>query len=176
MKFGTFITKQRGEAIAADVCAAERLGFESAWIAEHLILPVQQKSTYPYSADGRFLAIQNETAVIRQSVTGIVGSSAVCRGTVGQEAVVATDRVIGHGHLFHVRAFFGKEHRLGIANRLGEIEPGDDIVQVGVVLLAGSGVDGNEGAHVQAWQMKLALMEEQAQRAGNRRQLYSSRF
>lgn len=56
MKFGTFITKQRGEAIAADVCAAERLGFESAWIAEHLILPVQQKSTYPYSADGRFLA------------------------------------------------------------------------------------------------------------------------
>jgi probable F420-dependent oxidoreductase len=56
MKFGTFITTQRGEAIAADVCQAERLGFESAWIAEHLILPVTQVSIYPYSADGRFLA------------------------------------------------------------------------------------------------------------------------
>ena len=36
MKFGTFITRQRGEVIAADVRAAEQLGFESAWIAEHL--------------------------------------------------------------------------------------------------------------------------------------------
>ncbi len=55
MKFGTFITKQRGEAIATDVRQAEQLGFESAWIAEHLIMPVKQDSAYPYSADGRFL-------------------------------------------------------------------------------------------------------------------------
>ena len=55
MKFGTFITKQRGEAIAADVRQAEQLGFESAWIAEHLIMPVKQTSAYPYTADGRFL-------------------------------------------------------------------------------------------------------------------------
>ncbi|HEY2525327.1 MAG TPA: TIGR03619 family F420-dependent LLM class oxidoreductase [Candidatus Binataceae bacterium] len=55
MKYGTFITKQRGEAIAADVRAAESLGFESAWIAEHLIMPVNQTSAYPYSPDGRFL-------------------------------------------------------------------------------------------------------------------------
>ncbi len=55
MKFGTFITKQRGEAIAADVRQAEQLGFESAWIAEHLIMPVNQTSAYPYTPDGRFL-------------------------------------------------------------------------------------------------------------------------
>ncbi len=55
MKFGTFITKQRGEAIATDVRQAEQLGFESAWIAEHLIMPVKHDSAYPYSADGRFL-------------------------------------------------------------------------------------------------------------------------
>jgi probable F420-dependent oxidoreductase len=55
MKFGTFITRQRGEAIAADVRQAEQLGFESAWIAEHLIMPVNQTSAYPYTADGRFL-------------------------------------------------------------------------------------------------------------------------
>jgi probable F420-dependent oxidoreductase len=56
MKFGTFISRQRGEAIAADVCQAEQLGFESAWIAEHLIMPVKQASAYPYTADGRFPA------------------------------------------------------------------------------------------------------------------------
>jgi len=55
MKFGTFITRQRGDAIAADVVHAERLGFESAWIAEHLIMPVHQTSAYPYTPDGRFL-------------------------------------------------------------------------------------------------------------------------
>lgn len=54
MKFGTFISKLSGEAIAADVCKAEEFGFESVWIAEHLIMPVHQDSLYPYSADGRF--------------------------------------------------------------------------------------------------------------------------
>lgn len=54
MKFGTFISKLSGEAIAADVRKAEEFGFESVWIAEHLIMPVHQDSTYPYSADGRF--------------------------------------------------------------------------------------------------------------------------
>ena len=56
MKFGTFISRQGGQAIAADVCQAEQLGFESAWIAEHLIMPVAQASAYPYTADGRFPA------------------------------------------------------------------------------------------------------------------------
>ena len=55
MKFGTFITRQSGDAIAAHVRHAEQAGFESAWIAEHLIMPVHQTSMYPYSADGRFL-------------------------------------------------------------------------------------------------------------------------
>lgn len=54
MKFGTFISKLSGEAIAADVRKAEESGFESVWIAEHLIMPVRQNSVYPYSADGRF--------------------------------------------------------------------------------------------------------------------------
>src|SRR5581483_5992762 len=56
MKFGTFITRQRGSAIAADVQKAEQLGFESAWVAEHLIMPARQGSAYPYTADGRFPA------------------------------------------------------------------------------------------------------------------------
>jgi probable F420-dependent oxidoreductase len=56
MKFGTFISRFRAEAIGADVRKAEEIGFESAWIAEHLIMPVHQKSAYPYTPDGRFPA------------------------------------------------------------------------------------------------------------------------
>jgi probable F420-dependent oxidoreductase len=56
MKFGTFITRQRGAAIIGDVQKAEQFGFESAWIAEHLIMPVKQGSAYPYSPDGSFPA------------------------------------------------------------------------------------------------------------------------
>jgi probable F420-dependent oxidoreductase len=56
MKFGTFITSQRPERIAANIRKAEDCGFESAWIGEHLILPVNYTSRYPYSPDGRFPA------------------------------------------------------------------------------------------------------------------------
>ena len=56
MKFGTFITSQRPERIAGNIRRAEECGFESAWIGEHLILPVDYTSRYPYSPDGRFPA------------------------------------------------------------------------------------------------------------------------
>jgi probable F420-dependent oxidoreductase len=56
MKFGTFITSQRPEKIATNIRTAEECGFDSAWIGEHLILPVDYTSKYPYSADGRFPA------------------------------------------------------------------------------------------------------------------------
>ena len=56
MKFGFFITQIRGTSLAKNVQKAEELGFESAWIAEHIVLPVEFASRYPYSANGRFLA------------------------------------------------------------------------------------------------------------------------
>ena len=56
MKFGTFITSMRPEKIAANMRQAEDAGFESAWIGEHLIMPVTFQSKYPYTADGRFPA------------------------------------------------------------------------------------------------------------------------
>ena len=56
MKFGTFITSLRPERIASNIRKAEETGFESAWIGEHLILPVKYESKYPYSPDGRFPA------------------------------------------------------------------------------------------------------------------------
>ena len=33
---------------------AEALGYESIWIPEHLAVPVEMKTPYPYSADGKF--------------------------------------------------------------------------------------------------------------------------
>jgi probable F420-dependent oxidoreductase len=33
---------------------AEELGFESVWCPEHLAVPLEMSSPYPYSADGRF--------------------------------------------------------------------------------------------------------------------------
>ncbi len=56
MKFGTFITSQRPERIAENIRKAEACGFESAWIGEHLIMPVNYTSRYPYTPDGRFPA------------------------------------------------------------------------------------------------------------------------
>src|SRR5581483_5795102 len=56
MKFGTFITSQRPDRIAANIRKAEACGFESAWIGEHILLPVEYTSKYPYSPDGRFPA------------------------------------------------------------------------------------------------------------------------
>lgn len=35
--------------------AAEDLGFDSIWIADHIVFPPVFESSYPYSADGRFL-------------------------------------------------------------------------------------------------------------------------
>ncbi|HVC45547.1 MAG TPA: TIGR03619 family F420-dependent LLM class oxidoreductase [Candidatus Binataceae bacterium] len=56
MKFGTFITSVRPDNIATHVRRAEELDFESAWIGEHMIVPVVSASKYPYSPDGRFPA------------------------------------------------------------------------------------------------------------------------
>jgi probable F420-dependent oxidoreductase len=56
MKYGTFITSMRPEKIAANLRQAEDAGFESAWIGEHLIMPINYQSKYPYTPDGRFPA------------------------------------------------------------------------------------------------------------------------
>ncbi|MGH8337467.1 MAG: LLM class F420-dependent oxidoreductase [Gammaproteobacteria bacterium] len=59
MKFGTFATSLKPESITRNIQKAEEVGFESAWIGEHLIIPVESKSKYPYSKDGAFPAPLN---------------------------------------------------------------------------------------------------------------------
>jgi len=56
VKFATFLYQIAGPDIARVARRAEELGFESLWIPEHLVLPVEYRSPYPYSADGRMPA------------------------------------------------------------------------------------------------------------------------
>ncbi len=52
MKIGVPMFRIRPEQMATVARRAEALGFESVWVPEHLVFPVQITSRYPYSADG----------------------------------------------------------------------------------------------------------------------------
>jgi probable F420-dependent oxidoreductase len=52
MKIGVPFFRLRFEQMAAVARRAEDLGFESVWLPEHLVLPTQFTSRYPYSSDG----------------------------------------------------------------------------------------------------------------------------
>jgi len=56
VKFATFLHHIAGSDIARVARRAEELGFESLWIPDHLVLPVEYRSRYPYSHDGRMPA------------------------------------------------------------------------------------------------------------------------
>ena len=52
MKIGVPLFRLRPEQMAAVAQRAEALGFESVWVPEHLVFPVEIKSRYPYAKDG----------------------------------------------------------------------------------------------------------------------------
>ncbi|HVA81442.1 MAG TPA: LLM class F420-dependent oxidoreductase [Candidatus Binataceae bacterium] len=56
MKFGAFLMQTNPASLAAVARRAEELGYESLWIPEHIILPTEYKSPYPYSSSGRMPA------------------------------------------------------------------------------------------------------------------------
>lgn len=45
------------------VCRAEAAGFESVWTVEHVLIPPNYESRYPYTADGRIPAATPETNI-----------------------------------------------------------------------------------------------------------------
>ena len=51
---GSGCSNARPELLVEVAQKAEALGFESVWIPEHLAVPVELRSPYPYSADGKF--------------------------------------------------------------------------------------------------------------------------
>jgi len=56
VKYGTFLYQTQAQSLATVARRAEELGYDSLWIPEHIILPLEYKSPYPYSASGRLPA------------------------------------------------------------------------------------------------------------------------
>jgi probable F420-dependent oxidoreductase len=52
MKVGISLFRLRPEQLAPVARRADALGFESVWVAEHLVFPSRFTSRYPYAADG----------------------------------------------------------------------------------------------------------------------------
>ena len=52
MKIGVSLFMLRPQQMAEVALCAEGLGFESAWVAEHLVFPAQIRSRYPYAKEG----------------------------------------------------------------------------------------------------------------------------
>lgn len=54
MRFGVRLpTPKSGAHLSGWARAIEDAGFDSAWVSDHVLLPVQAQSEYPFSADGR---------------------------------------------------------------------------------------------------------------------------
>ena len=51
----------------------ERLGFHSAMIADHIVVPVASKSTYPYTLDGKHPSVGDALEVF--SILGMVAGA-----------------------------------------------------------------------------------------------------
>ena len=56
MKYGTFLYQTQPQSLASVARRAEELGYDSLWIPEHIILPLEYESAYPYSSSGRLPA------------------------------------------------------------------------------------------------------------------------
>lgn len=67
MKFGIRYANTgpytQADSARALVCGAEDAGFESVWTVEHVLIPPDYESRYPYTADGRIPAATAETNI-----------------------------------------------------------------------------------------------------------------
>jgi len=56
VQFGVYLGPSQGsidgEFLVAAAQSAERLGFDSLWMTEHVVWPVEHRSKYPYSRNG----------------------------------------------------------------------------------------------------------------------------
>ncbi len=111
MKIGVsvFLTEQSGEP-GAIAQTAERLGFESLWVAEHLVIPAAYTTSYPRSPDGKvpefyahladpFVAL----AAAAQATSTIKLGTGVCllpeRDTITTAKAVATLDLYSNGRV-----------------------------------------------------------------------------
>ena len=111
MKIGVsaFLTEHSGEP-GAIAQTAEKLGFESFWVAEHLVIPVDYTTYYPRSPDGKvpefyahladpFIAL----AAAAQATTTIKLGTGICllpeRDTITTAKAIATLDMYSNGRM-----------------------------------------------------------------------------
>src|SRR5437764_12589071 len=63
------------EGVLALAREGERLGFHSAMVADHIVFPVESRSTYPYTLDGKHPSIGD--ALDAFSILGVVACATV---------------------------------------------------------------------------------------------------
>lgn len=76
------------EAIAAFASQAEELGFDSVWMTDHIALPVDIRTRYPYREDGKFFW-SPETPYLDSILTLTWASAATKRIRVGTSVLIA---------------------------------------------------------------------------------------
>ena len=76
------------EAIAAFARKAEELGFDSVWMTDHIALPVDVQTRYPYRSDGKFFW-PPETPYLDTILTLTWASAATERINVGTSVLIA---------------------------------------------------------------------------------------
>src|SRR4051812_50012336 len=74
MRYGFYLPTRGPTATREGVLAlareGERLGFHSAMVADHIVFPVESRSTYPYTLDGKHPSIGD--ALDAFSILGVV--------------------------------------------------------------------------------------------------------
>ncbi len=68
MKFGILVLPTGSAALAANARKAEELGFESLWTVDHVLIPVNYASRYPYAPSGR-LPIASDASFLDPMLT-----------------------------------------------------------------------------------------------------------
>jgi probable F420-dependent oxidoreductase len=77
------------EAIAAFATKAEALGFDSVWMTDHIALPVDVQTRYPYRSDGKFFW-PPETPYLDTILTLAWAAAATERINVGTSVLIAS--------------------------------------------------------------------------------------
>lgn len=76
MRYGFALPKSTsGAELVKFAKAVEDLGFESVWVGDHIVLPVEETDQYPYTPDGRFVSRPNDPQLDAFIVLSYIASS-----------------------------------------------------------------------------------------------------
>ena len=76
MRYGFSLPKSTdGAELVKFARAVEDLGFESVWVGDHIVFPIEETDQYPYTPDGRFVSRPNDPQLDAFIVLSYIASS-----------------------------------------------------------------------------------------------------